>query len=50
MASIFGVVDVRDVTAIDPEVAFTPRCDFRFQLVVAHDCDKLLDGGAFSDS
>jgi hypothetical protein len=44
----FGVVDVRDVTAIDPEVAFTPRRDFRLKTVVAHDCDKLLNGSAFS--
>ena len=48
LASILGIVDVRDVAAVDPEVAFAPRRDFRFKTVVAHDCDKLLDGSAFS--
>lgn len=50
LTSILGVVDVRDVTAIDSEMAFTPRRDFRLQFVIAQNCDKLLNSGAFSDS
>jgi hypothetical protein len=48
LSSILGIVDVRNVAAVDPEAAFPPRRYFRFKTVVAHDCDKLLDGSAFS--
>ena len=48
MASILGVVDVRDFPAIDPEMTFTPRGDIDFQLCLANRCVELLRGGALA--
>src|SRR5262249_7029825 len=46
--AVLGIVDMRDVSTVDREASLAPGGYFSFQAIVAQDCDKLLNGGAFS--
>src|SRR5262249_46678626 len=48
LTAVLGIVDMRDVSPIDLEAPLAPRRYFSFQAIVAQDCDKLLNSGAFS--
>jgi hypothetical protein len=50
LASVLGVINMRNFPAVDLQVAFTPGRNVDFQSVIAEHRDKLLNCRSFSDS
>jgi hypothetical protein len=48
LASIFTILDLRELPAIDPQMPLAPGSDIYFKRIDANSCDELLESGAFS--